>query len=216
MSSPAWLPPLNAVMAMVSKSGAPWAIWLGDLLATDQIAEGPGHRGPALGNDVGLRPAARPGRQIPEHVVDPLPLGVAAVVDLRPEQPIEEMVAVRSAGGSPLRASTARRPRRAATADTARQQFDWSVPHVMRVSAFWARASPIRNSSLRTLLPDSSRPVRSSRFTHSSGPSSSGQALELEEGRGRVRQLDPGNGRRRGDGHAPLSQAGPAGGKRSV
>ena len=36
-----------------------------------------------------------------------------------------------SAGRGPLRASTARSPRRAETADTARQQFDCSVPQVM-------------------------------------------------------------------------------------
>src|ERR1700693_5676030 len=65
----------------------------------------------------------------------------------------------------------ARSPSRAATAETARQQFDWSVPTVMRVSAPCARASPTRNSSLRILLPDSRRPVRSSRFMYSSTPS---------------------------------------------
>src|SRR2546425_7146968 len=76
------------------------------------------------------------------------------------------------------------RPRRAATADTARQQLDWSVPQVMSVSARWARASPTRNSSFRILLPLSNSPVRSSRLTHSSTPSSRDRRSSLRIGVG--------------------------------
>src|SRR5256886_9729101 len=89
-----------------------------------------------------------------------------------------------SAGGSPLRASTARRPSRAHTAATQRQQLDCSVPHVISVSAFWASASPTRNSSLRILLPVSSSPVRSSRLTHSSTPSSAESRSSFRSGVG--------------------------------
>src|SRR2546423_2837008 len=89
-----------------------------------------------------------------------------------------------SAGGSPLRASTARRPSRAHTAATQRQQLDCSVPHVISVSAFWASASPTRNSSLRILLPVSSSPVRSSRLTQSSTPSSTESRSSLRSGVG--------------------------------
>src|SRR6267378_4802273 len=89
-----------------------------------------------------------------------------------------------SAGGAPLRASTARRPSRAHTAATQRQQLDCSVPHVISVSAFWASASPTRNSSLRILLPVSSSPVRSSRLTQSSTPSSTESRSSFRSGVG--------------------------------
>src|SRR2546422_1921517 len=89
-----------------------------------------------------------------------------------------------SAGGAPLSASTARRPSRAHTAATQRQQLDCSVPHVISVSAFWASASPTRNSSLRILLPVSSSPVRSSRLTHSSTPSSAESRSSFRSGVG--------------------------------
>src|SRR3989442_6172659 len=89
-----------------------------------------------------------------------------------------------SAGCAPLSASTARRPSRAHTAATHRQQLDCSVPHVIRVSARWASASPTRNSSLRILLPVSSSPVRSSRLTHSSTPSSAESRSSFRSGVG--------------------------------
>src|SRR5262245_25459329 len=89
-----------------------------------------------------------------------------------------------SSGGPPLRASTALKPRRAATAETARQQLDWRGPQVIRVSARWAMASPTRNSSLRILLPVSRRPVRSSRLIHSSTPSSRDRRSSLSSGVG--------------------------------
>src|SRR2546428_4371739 len=89
-----------------------------------------------------------------------------------------------SAGCAPLSASTARRPSRAHTAATHRQQLDCSVPHVIRVSALWASASPTRNSSLRILLPVSSSPVRSSRLTHSSTPSSAESRSSFRSGVG--------------------------------
>src|SRR5262245_49896765 len=89
-----------------------------------------------------------------------------------------------SAGRSPLSASTARSPSRAETAATARQQLDCSVPQVMSVSAPWASASPTRNSSLRILLPVSSRPVKSSRLSHSSMPSSADRRSSFSNGVG--------------------------------
>src|SRR4029450_1987112 len=89
-----------------------------------------------------------------------------------------------SLGRPPLRASTARSPSRAETAATARQQLDCSVPQVMRVSAPWASASPTRNSSLRILLPVSSRPVKSSRLSHSSRPSSADRRSSFSSGVG--------------------------------
>src|SRR5712664_2591915 len=89
-----------------------------------------------------------------------------------------------SAGGAPLSASTARRPSRAHTAATQRQQLDCSVPHVISVSAFWASASPTRNSSLRILLPVSSSPVRSSRLIHNSTPSSAESRSSFRSGVG--------------------------------
>src|SRR5689334_20191675 len=89
-----------------------------------------------------------------------------------------------SSGRAPFSASTARRPSRAHTAATQRQQLDCSVPHVMSVSAFCARASPTRNSSLRILFPVSRSPVRSSRFTHSSVPSSADRRSSLSSGVG--------------------------------
>src|SRR5262245_6515344 len=89
-----------------------------------------------------------------------------------------------SSGGAPLSASTARMPSRAATADAARQQLDCSVPQVISVSARSASASPTRNSSLRILLPLSSNPVRSSRLTHSSTPSSADNRSSLIKGVG--------------------------------
>src|SRR3989475_7417087 len=89
-----------------------------------------------------------------------------------------------SAGCAPLSASTARRPSRAHTAATHRQQLDCSVPHVIRVSALWASASPTRNSSLQILLPVSSSPVRSSRLTHSSTPSSAESRSSFRSGVG--------------------------------
>src|SRR5215471_15713724 len=89
-----------------------------------------------------------------------------------------------SSGGAPLRARTALKPSRAATAETARQQFDWRVPQVISVSARWAMASPTRNSSLRILLPVSSRPVRSSRLSQSSTPSSRDSRSSLSKGVG--------------------------------
>src|SRR5687767_10326525 len=75
-------------------------------------------------------------------------------------------------------------PSRAHTAATVRQQLDWSVPHVMSVSAPCASASPIRNSSLRILLPVSRSPVRSSRLIHSSTPSSAERRSSLRSGVG--------------------------------
>src|SRR2546421_11194813 len=105
-----------------------------------------------------------------------------------------------SAGGSPLRASTARRPSRAHTAATQRQQLDCSVPHVISVSAFWASASPTRNSSLRILLPVSSSPVRSSRLTHSSTPSSAESRSSFRSGVGAYASSTRGIG---GGGGAP-------------
>src|SRR4030095_6437054 len=89
-----------------------------------------------------------------------------------------------SLGRSPLRASTARSPSRAETEATARQQLDCSVPQVMRVSPPWASASPIRTSSLRILLPVSSRPVKSSRLIHSSRPSSADRRSSFSSGVG--------------------------------
>src|SRR5688572_17379974 len=89
-----------------------------------------------------------------------------------------------SSGGVPVSASTARIPSRAATAATQRQQFDCSVPHVMSVSAFCASASPTRNSSLRILLPVSSRPVRSSRLTQISTPTSAESRSSFRSGVG--------------------------------
>src|SRR5438445_12504277 len=89
-----------------------------------------------------------------------------------------------SAGCAPLSASTARRPSRAHTAAPHRRQWDCSVPHVIRVSARWASASPTRNSSLRILLPVSSSPVRSSRLTQSSTPSSTESRSSLRSGVG--------------------------------
>eukprot|EP01052_Picozoa_sp_SAG31_P023792 SAG31_NODE_1985_length_6715_cov_6.562924_2_plen_126_part_00 len=53
--------------------------------------------------------------------------------------------------------------RRAATA-VARQWFDWIPPTVITQSQPEALASASRNSSLRTLFPDSSLPVQSSRL----------------------------------------------------
>src|SRR5688572_6433127 len=75
-------------------------------------------------------------------------------------------------------------PSRAHTAATQRQQLDWSVPHVMSVSAFCASASPTRNSSLRILLPVSRSPVRSSRLTHSSTPISAERRSSFSSGVG--------------------------------
>ncbi len=59
---------------------------------------------------------------------------------------------------------------RAASA-VARQWFDWIPPHVMTFVFFVSIASARRSSSFRTLLPESSKPVRSSRLTWISRPS---------------------------------------------
>jgi hypothetical protein len=73
-------------------------------------------------------------------------------------------------GSATRRSSTQRSPRRAAASAVARQWFDCSPPQVITVSAWRASASASRYSSLRTLLPDSSAPVRSSRFHHRDTP----------------------------------------------
>src|SRR5262249_15853040 len=89
-----------------------------------------------------------------------------------------------SPGCAPLSASTARSPSRAHTAATHRQQLDCSVPHVMSVSAFWASASPTRNSTLRILLPASSSPVRAPRLTQCPPPSTAASRSSLSSGVG--------------------------------
>src|SRR5690606_24347064 len=77
----------------------------------------------------------------------------------------------RSAGSSPRRNRRLSIPRRRAAMAVARQWFDWTPPHVKTRSAPSRSASARRNSSLRTLLPERSLPVSSSRLTKSSGPS---------------------------------------------
>src|SRR5207302_1735285 len=94
--------------------------------------------------------------------------------------PLNAVITIVSKSG----ARSARRPGRALTGATVRQQLDWRVPQVIRVSAPWASASPIRNSSVRTLLPLSSRPVRSSRLTQSSTPTRSDRRSSLRIGVG--------------------------------
>ena len=61
-------------------------------------------------------------------------------------------------------------PNLAAAAAVWRAWLDWVAPWVMSVSAPLATASPIRNSSLRVLLPPVDRPVQSSRLIHRRGP----------------------------------------------
>src|SRR4051812_48830265 len=62
------------------------------------------------------------------------------------------------------------RPSLAAAAAVWRAWLDWVAPWVMTMSAPWARAAAIRNSSLRVLLPPVERPVQSSRLIQSFGP----------------------------------------------
>src|SRR6185312_6240592 len=61
-------------------------------------------------------------------------------------------------------------PNFAAAAAVWRAWLDWVAPWVMIVSAPWSAASPIRNSSLRVLLPPVARPVQSSRLIQRRGP----------------------------------------------
>src|SRR5919109_924844 len=133
----------------------------------------------------GVRPAAR-SRAARSCIVSSIFAHSASVQYLMsaPSRRSSSRLPSYSAGRPPLSASTARRPSRAHTAATQRQQLDCNVPHVISVSAFWASASPTRNSSLRILLPVSSRPVRSSRFTHSSTPSSVERRSSLSSGVG--------------------------------
>mmetsp|Transcript_3268 Transcript_3268/g.11031 ORF Transcript_3268/g.11031 Transcript_3268/m.11031 type:complete len:205 (-) Transcript_3268:272-886(-) len=63
-------------------------------------------------------------------------------------------------------------PTSRAAAAVARQWLDWIPPMVMTQSQPAASASRIRNSSLRTLFPESSRPVMSSRLITQRTPSS--------------------------------------------
>ena len=56
-----------------------------------------------------------------------------------------------------------------------RQWLDCGAPQVITVSAPWANASAIRNSSLRVLLPPGNRPSMSSRLIQTFGPAPSGQ-----------------------------------------
>ena len=61
------------------------------------------------------------------------------------------------------------RPHRRAAAAVMRAWFDCTAPVVTTVVARSASASPMRNSSLRALLPPRPRPVRSSRLTRMRG-----------------------------------------------
>ena len=69
------------------------------------------------------------------------------------------------------RTRCASRPRYLAATAVARAWLDCTAPMVTTQSASRARASARRNSSLRTLLPLSCAPVRSSRLTYTSHPS---------------------------------------------
>ena len=80
-------------------------------------------------------------------------------------------------------------PNFAAAAAVCRAWFDWVAPCVMTMSAFFASASPIRNSSLRVLLPPDGQPgavvaldpeVRAAE--------QAGEVAHRLEGRRRVRQ----------------------------
>lgn len=74
-------------------------------------------------------------------------------------------------------------PSRAAAAAVCRQWLDWSAPTVITVSASSSSAAPIRNSSLRVLLPPVASPVQSSRLIQSCGPSSP-ESRAVSAGRG--------------------------------
>src|SRR5204862_160090 len=62
--------------------------------------------------------------------------------------------------GVPRRTAWTSRPSLAAAAQLMRTMFDCAAALITMASAFWARASAMRNSSLRGLLPPRRRPVR--------------------------------------------------------
>jgi hypothetical protein len=124
MSRPAWLAPLSAAITTVSKRG-PVVDLLGQLDRALEIAEGADLIGPALRNEVGpAAPRTHLGGNVVEDASRAPAFRVDQIADLHPQHPAQEKVPVVALGGFPVDPITARHPRRAATAATARHALD--------------------------------------------------------------------------------------------